>query len=712
MAKRNRRSEPKPRIVKFVRKEAQYIAPESPAYFATGVPLPDNLNDLAEAYGNHVWVYAAMKVIAQSIASLPLAPYRKVQATDKFGKSKTSWAVNEKHPWYKLIAKRPNSFMSPTNLKEFTVLSELAMGMSYWTLTRLKNSKEVVEILPITAPQVKVVPAKDKPVDHYVYNVNGKDIRLEPDDVIQFKFMDLKSLTYGQSIVGAAKLPISSDLYAQAWNKQFFKNNARPDAIFETDAVLTDPVRKRMIEGWNERFMGVERRGGIALLEGGLKYKEVNRTPKDLDFLELRKMAREEILAAFGVPPVLVGVFEYANYANSGAQIKLFWENTVLPIAKQICDTLTMRAAQLTGDDETVFDVDLSNVAALQNNMQELAETARKFVDIGIPPNDVIEALDLPFEPFEGGDVSRIPAASGLPKDAPPMDPNAAAKRLKQKQADYVTKGAEAVRSAKWKRFVVVQGKHEKSMELAMRTFFKGQRRRVLDNLAKHGERIMAGHLEKGISRSTVDISLLFDGQKEDASLKNAATQYVHGTYADFAIRTGKQVDPEFDFNLADPRATHFLENKTLKMSREVNGYTEEQITDGVVDAIQNAVTEGLKQGEAIQTVADRINEIYDFAEEGRAERIARTETIGAANAGAEEGMRASGADGKEWLSARDGQVRETHADLDGETTDVTGVFLSPSGAKLAYPGDPSAPPEEIINCRCTVLPVVKGGEE
>ena len=137
---------------------------------------------------------------------------------------------------------------------------------------------------------------------------------------------------YGQGSVTAAKLALTQDFYAQQWNKYFFQNSARPDAVLESDSVLESGARQRVRESWKGMF-GQSGRGKTAILEGGLKYKEINRSQKDMDFIELRKFNREEILAAFGVPPVIVGVYEYANYANSKEQTQIFWKQTLIPLS-------------------------------------------------------------------------------------------------------------------------------------------------------------------------------------------------------------------------------------------------------------------------------------------------------------------------------------------------------------------------------------------
>jgi uncharacterized protein with gpF-like domain len=55
------------------------------------------------------------------------------------------------------------------------------------------------------------------------------------------------------------------------------------------------------------------------------------------------------------------------------------------------------------------------------------------------------------------------------------------------------------------------------------------------------------------------------------------------------------------------------------------------------------------------------------------------------------------------WVATLDDRTRDTHAEMDGQVVGMDEPFVSPSGAELMYPGDPNAPPEEVINCRCVV---------
>ena len=91
-----------------------------------------------------------------------------------------------------------------------------------------------------------------------------------------------------------------------------------------------------------------------------------------------------------------------------------------------------------------------------------------------------------------------------------------------------------------------------------------------------------------------------------------------------------------------------------------------------------------------------------------RTEMIARTETIRSSNAGSDELYREWGVQQHEWLATKDDRVRDDHLAADGQIVGIDEPFIV-GGYEADFPGDPNLPPEESINCRCTVLPVMEG---
>jgi SPP1 gp7 family putative phage head morphogenesis protein len=118
-----------------------------------------------------------------------------------------------------------------------------------------------------------------------------------------------------------------------------------------------------------------------------------------------------------------------------------------------------------------------------------------------------------------------------------------------------------------------------------------------------------------------------------------------------------------------------------------------------IVDAIARGFADGLAQ----DGVADYILDLVPQFSRQRAEIISRTETHGAANYGAFGAAKETGIElRKEWLSAEDERTRPDHQTANGQIVGLDDMFQV-GGASLAYPGDPSGPAEQVINCRCTV---------
>jgi SPP1 gp7 family putative phage head morphogenesis protein len=130
------------------------------------------------------------------------------------------------------------------------------------------------------------------------------------------------------------------------------------------------------------------------------------------------------------------------------------------------------------------------------------------------------------------------------------------------------------------------------------------------------------------------------------------------------------------------------------------------QITDTTREIIRLALHDGVRNGETMAQLSNRLRDAYSDMTPYRASLIARTEVINASNAASVAGAKASGAAVmKQWLSSRDDRVREDHEEADGQTVPLDEPFTV-GGYQLMWPGDPSlgAPGKEIINCRCTVI--------
>jgi hypothetical protein len=163
------------------------------------------------------------------------------------------------------------------------------------------------------------------------------------------------------------------------------------------------------------------------------------------------------------------------------------------------------------------------------------------------------------------------------------------------------------------------------------------------------------------------------------------------------------------DEPITDPDAAQFLNEVGNRLKR---------VPDEVYSLIVREIETGIAAGESVPDMTARVQQVLTASAtpywKNRAVTVARTEALAAVNAGAYAGAvrdaeaRGDPAPFKVWLATEDTRTRPTHKEADGQRTLLTSPFQV-GGAQLRYPGDPRGPANEVINCRCTFLPVTLG---
>ena len=193
-----------------------------------------------------------------------------------------------------------------------------------------------------------------------------------------------------------------------------------------------------------DNHSGYGNRRRVLLAEGGLKWQPVSANFKDMEFSTLKGMTREDICAAFGVPPAEIGFYEDSNYAHADAASSSFWLKTILPRAVWIAEEWDQGVlSRFDGDRSLAFDnasrammstrerscpghrraakaaqrsrrrfyawFDSSAVPAVQKAQLALVEMGAKWNQIGVPMNDILRATDAPFEERPWGETWHKP---------------------------------------------------------------------------------------------------------------------------------------------------------------------------------------------------------------------------------------------------------------------------------------------------------------
>lgn len=256
-------------------------------------------------------VYACVRVIAESIASLPLHLYR---YNEDGGKEK---AID--HPLYFLLHNEPNPEMTAFSFFEVLLTHLLLWGNAYCQIIR--NGKgEVVALYPLMADRMDV-DRDEKGHIYYEYTMSSDDaptmkgsvVQLQPVDVLHIPGMGFDGLV-GYSPIAMAKNAIGISIACEEYGSKFFANGAAPSGVLEHPGTLKDPGRVR--ESWTQTFGGSHNANKVAVLEEGMKYTPISISPNEAQFLETRKFQIDEIARIFRIPPHMIGDLEHATFSN------------------------------------------------------------------------------------------------------------------------------------------------------------------------------------------------------------------------------------------------------------------------------------------------------------------------------------------------------------------------------------------------------------
>lgn len=256
-------------------------------------------------------VYACVRVIAESIASLPLHLYR---YNEDGGKEK---AID--HPLYFLLHNEPNPEMTTFSFFEVLLTHLLLWGNAYCQI--ICNGKgEVVALYPLMADRMDV-DRDEKGHIYYEYTMSSDDaptmkgsvVQLQPVDVLHIPGMGFDGLV-GYSPIAMAKNAIGLSIACEEYGSKFFANGAAPSGVLEHPGTLKEPGRVR--ESWTQTFGGSHNANKVAVLEEGMKYTPISISPNEAQFLETRKFQIDEIARIFRIPPHMIGDLEHATFSN------------------------------------------------------------------------------------------------------------------------------------------------------------------------------------------------------------------------------------------------------------------------------------------------------------------------------------------------------------------------------------------------------------
>lgn len=300
-------------------------------------------------------VLAAVRILSESIASLPLCLYRRLPNGGK--------EIADDQHLHSVLHYQANDWMSAFEFKEWCMSQLLLWGNCYAYIRPSRENGAVDQLIPLHASRMEVKrigsgnPRNPGKLRYYyqqpptLTEPNPEPIEFRQDEVFHIRWLSgdgvngFIPVTLSREVIGLAR---ATELHSSA----FFGNGARGGTVIETDQPQKPEALQRFKEAWNDAHQGPEKAYKTLVLPYGFKKKpeEVNNGANAL--VETRRYQLEEIARIYRIPSHLLGDMTGVKY-NSVEQAAIdFITFSLIPWCRRI--ELAIRR-DLVVDDKTFF---------------------------------------------------------------------------------------------------------------------------------------------------------------------------------------------------------------------------------------------------------------------------------------------------------------------------------------------------------------------
>lgn len=610
---------------------------------------------------------------------------------------------------YDLIQK-VNPHWTMRRLLYMSELSRCLWGESFWFYERGQSgNRPPMEIWWARSDRVSILPHPTEYISGYVYKPTngGTPIPYQPGEVLWMPFPNPLDEFQGLSPMAAARLGADYATAAMRSNRNLFTNGMQigglvmPKQGFTLTPEQQDDIELRLAR----RLKGEDNahRWGILGFEAQVQNMD-GLSPKEAEFLGGLKWSLEDICRAFKWPLDLVG--GQRTFENLNAALKAAYTHAVLPEAEVIAADITEQMVPLFGNEADYVAFDTSLIEVLQEDRSTIVDQMERLWRMGVPLNKLLNQFmpqlltegkgyawgdvwwaSLGVAPIDSADAP-APAPATAPVDQPPPDAPGSVRSAEEEDWAYDSENHRAV----WNAFAIRADKQEETFGKVVQSLLSSQRDSLIARLRD---------LEKRSKRDLAD-DLLTDAELREWIRK--FRERARPSLREMVGQSGNDAMGELkvglDFKLTDPRVIRFLEQRAQRFAKRVNETT--------WDALRKSLAEGIKDGESIDQLAERVQREMGDRIRSSKETIARTEVIGASNGGTllAWGQADDVVSGKEWLATLDSRVRDSHRSAHGQRVGLDENFTV-GGASGPAPGQMGAADEDI-NCRCTMRPILK----
>jgi len=334
-------------------------------------------------------VWASVRLISESIASLPINVYR---VDRKTGVKELAYD----HPLHRLFNGKPNRWQTKQEFFE-TLTYQLCMMGNNYSFVEYNSKGEPVSLTPLMSEQMEV-------------RLDGNERTYRYQESSSVQVFSEKSIwhnkLFGNGVIGLSPLEYAKQSLgiasaAEKSTSNIYRNGGKPSGVLMIDKLLTDEQRKRIKEEFAELSEGNENR--LRVLEAGMQYQQVSLSPNDIELLASRRFQIEDIARFFGVPSVLINDTQAGTTWGSGLQqiVQGFYKFNLRPYLERY--EASMKCFFLRPEERMNYDIEFDFMSLLQPDLAERVKTGREGVQGGLfTPNEW--RVNEGKQPMEGGD--------------------------------------------------------------------------------------------------------------------------------------------------------------------------------------------------------------------------------------------------------------------------------------------------------------------
>lgn len=559
-----------------------------------------------------------------------------------------------------------------------TAYKELT-GNAFW---RIMKDKTLVPLIPTCVYPI----VTDGKLTGYKYIVGAVTEILAAEEILHDRYVDPRKPYWGVGKLEKIASWVDTNFFANEFNRLFYVQGAQFGGFIETEEETTERI-ELIKAGLADNHVGIKNFHKMAVLPKGSKFTPATATMADMQFAENDDRMRDKILSGFGVPKTLVGFTTDVNRASIEGSEYIFANWTIQPIVKEMIDFLNAYIVPLydkSGQYYFAYDEFVPVNMDLILKERESALNRQQYKTV----NEVRAEAGLPH--VEGGDIiygSPFGAPIGMPEKPEPEEEDETPEDEKKshkgkpihimkagaldgalgkivdkiityKTAEVKTKSMDED-EVTHKKFVGRVSAHEKLIANKVRDFNIKQKKGVMDNL---------GRISKSAKGMKVNMGDIFDLESEVTALIDMVSPMLRGLLTEQALEEFAIQGFPGQFDAGSEKIKKIVSLAASRMAKSYNKTT--------LLLLKQAINDGIREGDSLDKLADRVAAVYEFSSLYRAAMLAHTESFYLANKGSLEAYLQSGVVKTiRWYTSEDERVCEFCQPLNGEIVDVNETF-------------------------------------